>query len=77
MSSKYSPLDEIEVGLRYINRLRSMQPSKATMDDLDRREADLKQQQKRLLDASAKNGEISLSSKPRGDDPNRRRAGFF
>lgn len=75
MSSKFTPLDEIEVGLRYIYRLRSMQPSKATMDDLARQEADLKQQKRRLEEA-APGGNITLSSEPRGDSPNRRRAGF-
>lgn len=76
MSSKFTPLDEIEVGLRYIGRLRSMQPSKATLDDLDRQESELKQQKKLLLESSAHGGNLTLSSKPRRDEPGRQRAGF-
>lgn len=74
MSSKFTQLDEIEVGLRYIQRLRSLQPSKATMDDLARQETDLRQQKQRLLEDGPTN---RIETNPRYDGSlGRRRAGF-
>lgn len=74
MGSKFTPLDEIEVSLRYIQRLRGLQPSKATMADLDRQEADLKQQ-KRKLEEDGPNTRISGSSRYDGH-LGRHRVGF-
>ena len=73
--AKFTDRDEIEVALRYIRRVRAMQPSAAAMKDLDEREAELKKQL-RVLDkpdasSSATRG-ISLSSNP----GSHRRAGF-
>jgi len=37
----YGERDEIEAGLRYVRRVRGMQPSAAAVRDLDRQEVDL------------------------------------
>lgn len=67
--------EEIEVELRYIRRVRSMQPSAQAIRDLDRQESELKRRLAALPDAtSSRGGNVSLTS-----DPHRaghRRAGF-
>lgn len=62
--AKFTDRDEIEVALRYINRVRAMQPSAAAVQDLDRQEADLKKQLRDLneREASRHQSGVSLAS---------------
>lgn len=71
--AKFTDREEIEVALRYIRRVRAMQPSAAAMRDLDRQEAELKRQL-RCVDENTgpSSGGISLTSSP----GRHRRAGF-
>ncbi len=64
--AKFTDRDEIEVALRYIRRVRAMQPSAAAMKDLDRKEAELKRQLRHLEESGIgpKSGSLSLSSNP-------------
>jgi len=62
----FTPRDEIEVALRYIQRVRAMQPSAAALQNLDDQETELKRELKRLDEASATSSSpITLSSDPR------------
>ena len=61
--AKFTERDEIEVALRYIKRVRSMQPSAAAQQVLDEQEAELKRNLRAMDNASARtSGSISLSS---------------
>lgn len=71
--AKFTDREEIEVALRYIRRVRAMQPSAAAMRDLDRQEAELKRQLRHFDEMTAPaSGSISLTSSP----GRHRRAGF-
>jgi hypothetical protein len=74
--AKFTDRDEIEVALRYIRRVRAMEPSRAALHDLDRQEAELKRRL-RALDESESHrvGAVSLSSSTSLASP-RHRAGF-
>lgn len=68
----FTERDEIEVELRYIQRVRSMQPSAPGLRKLDDQEAELKRRLSALDDVSLPGtGSVSLTSAPR-----HRRAGF-
>lgn len=62
--AKFTARDEIEVGLRYIQRVRAMQPSATAMQDLDRQEVELKRRLRNLdeSEAHAQSDGVSLSS---------------
>lgn len=71
--AKFTDREEIEVALRYIRRVRAMQPSAAAMRDLDRQEEELKRKLRHLDESTAPaSGSISLTSNP----GRHRRVGF-
>lgn len=71
--AKFTDREEIEVALRYIRRVRAMQPSAAAMKDLDRQEEELNRKLRHLNESGAPtSGSISLSSNP----GRHQRAGF-
>jgi hypothetical protein len=73
--AKFTDRDEIEVELRYIRRVRSMQPSPQALRDLDRQEADLKRRLRALDESPAPaSGTITLGSNP--THSGHRRVGF-
>lgn len=71
--AKFTDREEIEVALRYIRRVRAMQPSAAAMRDLDQKEEELNRRLRHLNETTAPaTGSISLSSSP----GRHRQAGF-
>jgi hypothetical protein len=73
--AKFTERDEIEVALRYIKRVRSMQPSAAAVHALDEQESELRRALRRLDEASTASGSISLASTTSISKP-KNRAGF-
>lgn len=69
---KITRLEEIDVDLRYIERVRAMQPSPSVIEKLDRQEKTLRNERKSLLDRTpvkgSHNGDLRSrveSAKPR------------
>lgn len=60
--ARFGAREEIEVALRYIKRVRAMQPSAAALRDLDEQEAGLKRQLRALDDSTVteRPGGVSL-----------------
>lgn len=71
--AKFTDRDEIEVALRYIRRVRAMQPSAAALSDLDSQESKLKRQLRDLdeKEAGQRRGSVSLTSTTQLARPNR------
>lgn len=59
---KFTERDEIEVQLRYINRVRSLQPSEFARQDLDAQERRLRERLKHLDERTTAVGSVTLSS---------------
>ena len=47
---KFTKLDEIEVGLRYVERVRAMQPSQAVIKELDRQDGELRAARRKAIE---------------------------
>ena len=74
--AKFTDREEIEVALRYIRRVRAMQPSVAALTDLDRQELELRRQLRDLDEKEARQRQTAVSLTSTTEIARPRRVGF-